>query len=159
MIGYVIPDSIQFHCAIVNCQAGRIVVNFAAVPADEVGRCYLCGGEEVEFDLMDSGRHSKVPHAANIRILSPREPVDIHTYREIGVIVQMGPHGDYGFLEREFHSGNPRVYLHHKNQKPGSPRMSKGQVHEYSVEPPIEGKTTWSAKDALWISKSVEVAA
>ena len=152
MIGYVLEEGLKFHCAILLSQAGYALANFNIVPADEVGRCYLCPGEEVEYDAVDND--AKLLHAVNIRILSPREPVDIHTYREIGVIVQMGPHGDYGFLEREFHSGNPRVYLHHKNQKPGSPRMSKGQVHEYSVEPPIEGKTTWSAKDALWIARA-----
>jgi hypothetical protein len=158
VIGYIDKEE-GFSCAFAECQAGRVFVGFHNVPADEVGRKYLLAGEEIEFELVPNAARGRIQSAENVRILTPREPVDIHTYREAGTITQVGPYGDYGFVKREFHCASAFAFLHYKQQMPGSPRLAVGQVYEYGVAPPAPGKNTWKAVGALWLADSEKVAA
>jgi hypothetical protein len=156
MIGYIIPKSIQPQCAYVESQEGSILVNCATVPADEAGRRYLLPGDEIEFDIMQD-RQSRIKiRATNVRVRTPREPVNLKTYRELGQVQRVGPYGLYAWLTREFFSIPDIIRLDSKEVKAGE-KFVIGDYWEYSLEPPTDGRTAFDAYAATRVD--VEVAA
>ena len=132
--------SVEFDRANVVTDTGKVVVVwFANVPRDEADRAYLLPHEEIELGI------------GNIEILSPREPIDLATYREVGRIQMVGgKRSQFAFLDREFFSG-ARVFLHANDLVAGSPKLEVGDLYEYALEPPLLHKTVWQAKAAAFV--------
>ena len=91
-----------------------------------------------------------------VKILSPREPVDLATYREVGRVGMVGgKRSVFAFLDREFFACTP-VFLHATEQFPGNPQFAIGDLYEYGLEPPQPGKKYWRAKDAMFVQAAQE---
>ncbi len=121
------------------------------VPTDEVGRRYLATGERIEFDAQQTGKAYRC--AVNVRILSPREPVDPDSYVEEGTVDKVSRHGDFCFVLRP-HGGVAMLHADSVREveskyDDGRPYFFKGQVWSYRLTPPLKDEhRAWLAVNA-----------
>jgi cold shock CspA family protein len=148
----IIQPGVTYGYAFALAQTGeKIFVSFDVVPEDEIGRKWLAEGEEIEFDTVPSTNPKKHKHlsALNLKILSPREPVNLDTYRESGYVFRVMGSGGVAFIRRGYVSAN--VYLHHTCVRGGkSNAFQEGEWYEYSLLPPND-KPSWRAANAVQI--------
>jgi cold shock CspA family protein len=152
MVGIVLRSHLGY--AFIKCESGEVIFAHAAqMQTDEVGRRYLIAGEQVEFEIRKNdkpGRHEHV--AANIRILSPREPAPAD-YSEEGTVDKVSRNGDFCFVLRPYggvamlHRDAVRQY--ESKSEDGSPYFFREQVWSFSISPPIiDEHRAWLATDA-----------
>jgi cold shock CspA family protein len=147
--GVVSDKGLHYNYGFINCFDGRIYATFDNLPFDEVGRKWLAAFEKVEFELRQDLRGR--PFAADIEILSEREPVDILTFREVGKVSRVNAAGDFAFLERSWLGHNS--FLHINNCVPDSPALEVGQYWHYGVRRPEPGNEAWLAVEAEFVPR------
>jgi cold shock CspA family protein len=137
-------------------EGNRVFVRGPEIPADEVGRRFLVRGERIEFDLGMRPGSNREPReqAVNVKLLSPRAPVNPDTHTEEGAVQSVSRKGDFCFIARPDCGDN--VFLHIDNvdqceskYEDGTPYFFVGQVWAYRVTPPLSDKQKgWLAVNA-----------
>lgn len=105
----------------------------ADMPADSIGRKYLLLGESVSFEL---GSNEKGKVAKNIKLLSPRPPVniDIATHREIGTVLIVH-RGDHTCMLKRHGGGLAYLTIRDVREFPAGQRSFQlGQIFEYNIK-------------------------
>jgi cold shock CspA family protein len=135
MRGIVLFSHRNDFCFIQTDDKIKYFCHISAMPMDEVGRRFLRPGEYVDFEKKDPVRSGRKTQAWKVRLVQPRDPINVETYYETGELNFIDDSGDWGYVTRPDDGSN--LFFNIKQVREWLPESTRelyvGQLFEYRL--------------------------